>query len=105
MLADASDDSLLTATYRTQYVHHAQLEPPSALARFNSDGTLDVWMPNQAPDVFLGDIAKRTGLSEDKINVHSSIWVASLVVISCIQMAALTLKQSNLLKRLVNLSS
>ncbi len=73
VLADASDDSLLTATYRTQYVHHAQLEPPSALARFNSDGTLDVWMPNQAPDVFLGDIAKRTGLSEDKINVHSSI--------------------------------
>lgn len=73
VLAQTDNDNLLSATYRTQYVHHAQLEPPSALARFNQDGTLDIWLPNQAPDMFLSDIAKRTGLAEEKINLHSSM--------------------------------
>ena len=34
----------IEATYHNQYVNHAQLEPPSALARFNPDGSLDVWL-------------------------------------------------------------
>ncbi|MBC07284.1 xanthine dehydrogenase family protein molybdopterin-binding subunit [Thalassospira sp.] len=59
------------ATYRSQFVHHGQLEPPSALARFNDDGTLDVWMPNQAPEQFQSQIAGMTGLEASQINVHS----------------------------------
>ncbi len=73
VLSEASDDSVIEATYRTQFVHHAQLEAPSALARFNTDGSLDVWCPNQAPDWYLADIVKRTGLPEDKIRIHSPI--------------------------------
>lgn len=65
--------NVVSATYRSQYVHHAQLEPPSALARFNDDGTLDVWMPNQAPEMFQADIAKRTGLDPSKIAIHSPL--------------------------------
>ncbi len=61
------------ATYHNQYVNHAQLEPPSALARFNSDGSLEVWAPNQAQDMFLADIAKRTGLDPSKITLHTPL--------------------------------
>lgn len=61
------------ATYHNQYLNHGQLEPPSALARFNSDGSLEVWLPNQAPDMFRDDIAKRTGLAKEQIILHSPL--------------------------------
>lgn len=61
------------ATYLNQYLNHGQLEPPSALARFNSDGSLEVWLPNQAPDMFRDDIAKRTGLAKEQIILHSPL--------------------------------
>ncbi|NII10969.1 xanthine dehydrogenase family protein molybdopterin-binding subunit [Oleiagrimonas sp. C23AA] len=63
--------TVVNATYSSQYVHHAQLEPPSALAHFHDDGTLEIWLPNQAPDMFLADIAKRAGVDADKIILHS----------------------------------
>jgi len=63
----------VSATYRTQLVHHAQLEPASTLARFNDDGSLEVWMPNQAPEQFRADIAKRAGLDPAKVMVHSPL--------------------------------
>ena len=59
------------ATYHSQFLHHGQLEPASTLARFNDDGTLDMWMPNQAPEQFQAQIAKLTGLSAEQIKVHS----------------------------------
>ncbi|MDV9032696.1 molybdopterin cofactor-binding domain-containing protein [Pseudomonas sp. RAC1] len=61
------------ATYHNQYLNHAQLEPPSALARFNADGSLEVWLPNQAPDMFRDDIAQRTGLTKEQIILHSPL--------------------------------
>jgi isoquinoline 1-oxidoreductase beta subunit len=74
-VADALKNAhtVVSATYSSQYVNHAQLEPPSTLARFNSDGTLEVWLPNQAPDMFLADIAKRTGLDPAKVILHSPL--------------------------------
>jgi isoquinoline 1-oxidoreductase beta subunit len=65
--------TVVNATYHSQYVNHAQLEPPSALARFNADGTLEVWLPNQAQDFFLADIVKRTGLDPSKITIHTPL--------------------------------
>lgn len=65
--------STVTATYHSQFVNHAQLEPPSALARYNADGTLDMWFPNQAPEMFLAEIVKASGLAADKINIHSPL--------------------------------
>ncbi|AXA25243.1 xanthine dehydrogenase family protein molybdopterin-binding subunit [Pseudomonas putida] len=61
------------ATYHNQYLNHGQLEPPSALARFNPDGSLEVWLPNQAPDMFRDDIVKRTGLAKEQIILHSPL--------------------------------
>ncbi|MGE7955853.1 molybdopterin cofactor-binding domain-containing protein [Pseudomonas sp. NPDC089530] len=69
----ASAKTRVEATYHNQYLNHAQLEPPSALARFNPDGSLEVWLPNQAPDMFRADIAKRTGLDLDRITLHSPL--------------------------------
>lgn len=69
----AAAKSTLSATYHSQYLNHAQLEPPSALARFNSDGTLELWIPNQAPEMFQADIAKRTGLAPEQITIHSPL--------------------------------
>jgi isoquinoline 1-oxidoreductase beta subunit len=71
--AIASAKTVVSATYHSQYLHHAQLEPPSALARFNGDGSLDLWAPNQAPEMFQADIAKRIGLDASKINIHSPL--------------------------------
>ncbi|KFZ37797.1 isoquinoline 1-oxidoreductase [Shewanella mangrovi] len=73
LLDAAAPEALVSATYRTQYVHHAQLEPPSALARFDDNGALELWLPNQAPDMFLADVAKRTGLPANKITINSPI--------------------------------
>ncbi|MBN3823153.1 xanthine dehydrogenase family protein molybdopterin-binding subunit [Burkholderia sp. Ac-20384] len=64
---------VVSATYHSQYLNHAQLEPPSALARFNADGSLELWMPNQAPEMFQADIANRTGLAVEKVIIHSPL--------------------------------
>jgi len=69
----ANAKSKIEATYNNQYLHHAQLEPPSALARFNPDGSLEIWLPNQAPEMFQADIAKRTGLDPSRITLHSPL--------------------------------
>ncbi|CAM3045035.1 xanthine dehydrogenase family protein molybdopterin-binding subunit [Pseudomonas plecoglossicida] len=69
----ANAKTKVEASYHNQYLNHAQLEPPSALARFNPDGSLEVWLPNQAPDMFLDDIAKRTGLAPGQITLHSPL--------------------------------
>jgi isoquinoline 1-oxidoreductase beta subunit len=69
----ASAKVRVDGTYHNQYLNHGQLEPPSALARFNPDGSLEVWLPNQAPDMFRADIAKRTGLDLSQITLHSPL--------------------------------
>ncbi|PYC12596.1 xanthine dehydrogenase family protein molybdopterin-binding subunit [Pseudomonas mosselii] len=69
----ASAKTKVEATYHNQYLNHAQLEPPSATARFNPDGSLEVWLPNQAQDMFRDDIAKRTGLDPARITLHSPL--------------------------------
>ncbi len=88
----ASAKTRVEATYHNQYLNHAQLEPPSALARFNPDGTLEVWLPNQAPDMFRADIAKRTGLSTEQITLHSPLLGGFSAGISCMTRQTLTRK-------------
>lgn len=53
------------------FVVHGQLEVPSATARFNEDGTLDVWVPNQAPEQYQAAIATLAGLEPAQVNLHS----------------------------------
>ncbi len=62
---------VIEAEYDAPYLAHAQMEPPSAIARFNGDGTLDLWVPNQAPDMYAATAAQLAGLTPDKVRVHS----------------------------------
>jgi isoquinoline 1-oxidoreductase beta subunit len=62
---------VVEAEYDAPYLAHAQIEPPSATARFAADGTLDVWVPNQAPDLFRASAARAAGLDEGKVRLHS----------------------------------
>jgi isoquinoline 1-oxidoreductase beta subunit len=62
---------MVEATYDAPYLVHGQLEPPSALARWNDDGSLELWIPNQAPEMFQADAAKVAGIAPDKVIIHS----------------------------------
>lgn len=64
---------VIEATYTAPHLAHAQLEPPSATARFNADGSLELWAPNQAPEFFQQAAAKVAGLAPDKVIIHSPI--------------------------------
>lgn len=65
--------TVVEATYDAPYLAHAQLEPPSALARWNDDGTLELWVPNQAPEMFQADAAKVAGIAPEKVIIHSPV--------------------------------
>ena len=62
---------VVEATYDAPYLVHGQLEPPSALARWNQDGSLELWLPNQAPEMFQAEAAKVAGIAPDKVIIHS----------------------------------
>jgi isoquinoline 1-oxidoreductase beta subunit len=62
---------VVEAEYDAPYLAHAQMEPPSAIARFNADGTLDLFVPNQAPDLYRAVAAEIAGMTPDKVRVHS----------------------------------
>jgi isoquinoline 1-oxidoreductase beta subunit len=62
---------VVEAAYDAPYLVHGQLEPPSAIARWNEDGTLELWIPNQAPEMFQADAAKVAGIGPDKVIIHS----------------------------------
>ncbi|TKT81068.1 xanthine dehydrogenase family protein molybdopterin-binding subunit [Aquamicrobium sp. LC103] len=62
---------VVEATYDAPYLVHGQLEPPSAIARWNDDGTLELWIPNQAPEMFQADAAKLAGIEPEKVIIHS----------------------------------
>lgn len=62
---------VVEAEYDAPYLAHAQMEPPSATARFNADGTLDVWVPNQVPDIFQATAARVAQLEPAKVRIHS----------------------------------
>jgi isoquinoline 1-oxidoreductase beta subunit len=68
-----SAETVIEATYDAPFVVHGQLEPPSATARFNDDGTLDLWLPNQAPEQFAGRAAEAAGITPDKVQLHSQV--------------------------------
>lgn len=64
---------VIEAVYEAPYLAHAQIEAPSSIARFNNDGTLDIWVPNQAPEMFQQIAAKYAGIEPDKIRIHSPL--------------------------------
>lgn len=68
--AFAAAAKIVEAEYHAPYLAHAQLEPPSAIARFNDDGTLEVWLPNQMPEAFQKLCAEAGGVAPEKVTLH-----------------------------------
>ncbi|GGF85899.1 oxidoreductase [Azorhizobium oxalatiphilum] len=64
---------IIEADYEAPYLVHGQLEPPSSIARFNADGALEMWTPNQMPELFQSIAAKLAGLTPEKVILHSPI--------------------------------
>ena len=62
---------VVEATYDAPYLVHGQLEPSSALARWNADGTLDLWLPNQAPELFQQAAARVADIGPERVRIHS----------------------------------
>lgn len=62
---------VIEASYDAPYLSHATMEPQNATARFNPDGTLEVWLGNQAPDFFAQVAAGAGGVPVDKVIVHT----------------------------------
>jgi CO/xanthine dehydrogenase Mo-binding subunit len=62
---------VVEAEYQAPYLAHGQLEPPSSIARFNGDGTLDLWLPNQMPELFQAVAAKIAGVQPDQVTIHT----------------------------------
>ncbi|MGG7566619.1 molybdopterin cofactor-binding domain-containing protein [Rhodovulum sp. DZ06] len=62
---------VVEARYDAPFLAHGQLEPPSAIARFNDDGTLEIWLPNQAPEMHQAEAAKLAGLEPGQVMIHS----------------------------------
>lgn len=62
---------VVEADYDAPYLAHGQLEPPSSIARFNADGSLELWLPNQMPELFQSVAAQTAGLPPEKVILHS----------------------------------
>ncbi|CCD84602.1 putative Isoquinoline 1-oxidoreductase beta subunit (iorB-like) [Bradyrhizobium sp. ORS 285] len=69
--AFAGAATIVEAEYDAPYLAHGQLEPPSSMARLNPDGSLELWVPNQMPELFQGIAAKLAGIAPDKVILHS----------------------------------
>ncbi len=63
-------DKVIEATFEFPYLAHAALEPLNAVARFNADGTLEVWGGHQMPSFHIGTAAAVSGLPAEKIKLH-----------------------------------
>ncbi|MBN9530598.1 MAG: xanthine dehydrogenase family protein molybdopterin-binding subunit [Alphaproteobacteria bacterium] len=69
--AFAKAAKVVEADYDAPYLAHGQLEPPSSIARFNADGSLELWLPNQMPELFQSVAAETAGLPQEKVILHS----------------------------------
>ena len=67
----AKGGKIVEAVYEAPHAAHAQMEPLNATARFNDDGTLDIWVGSQNPMGALRSAAAVSGLKAEKINIHN----------------------------------
>jgi isoquinoline 1-oxidoreductase subunit beta len=69
--AFAQGGKVVEAVYEAPHAAHAQMEPLNATARFNSDGTLDIWVGSQNPMGALRLAAATSGLKPEIITIHN----------------------------------
>jgi CO/xanthine dehydrogenase Mo-binding subunit len=62
-------DAVVEATFETPIVHQAYLEPHSAVAQWDFQGRLTLWIPTQSPRLAQMTYANALGISPDKIRI------------------------------------
>ncbi|MEC7762056.1 MAG: xanthine dehydrogenase family protein molybdopterin-binding subunit [Pseudomonadota bacterium] len=66
-------ETVIEATYDAPFIVHGQMEPPTTTARFNDDGTLDLWVSNQAPEQYMMAAAELAGVPPQNVRIHSQM--------------------------------
>jgi len=73
LAATSEDKKLSDVVYKVGYFHHSPMEPQNATAHFDpSTGEINIWAPNQSPDMSRAVAAHFTGVEHEKIFVHST---------------------------------
>jgi CO/xanthine dehydrogenase Mo-binding subunit len=62
-------EAVVEATFTTPIVHQAYLEPHSAVAQWDFQGRLTLWIPTQSPRLSQITYAKALGTSPDKVRI------------------------------------
>lgn len=64
-----NSDAVVEATFKTPLVHQAYLEPHSAVAEWDFQGRVTLWIPTQSPTLARMTYANALGISPDKIRI------------------------------------
>jgi CO/xanthine dehydrogenase Mo-binding subunit len=64
---------ILEETFATQRIIPGYIEAENAIARWNGDGTITVWVSSQHPFVDQHEIAKVLGIPEESVQVRSAV--------------------------------
>ncbi len=61
------------AEYYAPHLSQAPMEPPAATARFNADGTCDVWSCTQNPQTVQQTVGGTLGIDKEKVNASVTL--------------------------------
>jgi isoquinoline 1-oxidoreductase beta subunit len=67
----AAGGRIVESLYEAPHAAHAQMEPLNATARFNDNGTLDIWVGTQIPMGALRSAAATSGLKPENITINN----------------------------------
>jgi len=66
----ATAKTKVSAEYYVPHLAHAPMEPPVATARWNEDGTVEVWTAVQAPQEARKAVAEACDVDIDRVTIH-----------------------------------
>jgi len=69
----AESDLVIEGEYKTQRVEHAYLEPETALARMDDDGTITVWTCTQHVHFDRRAVAAMLGISQSRVRIIQTV--------------------------------
>jgi isoquinoline 1-oxidoreductase subunit beta len=69
----ANAKALTRVDYTLPYLAHACLEPMTATARLNKDGTVEIWAPTQSVTLVVWQVAAALGIEEERIRVYPTL--------------------------------
>lgn len=71
--AFSSGGRTLENTYRAPYYAHATIEPPTALANYKEDGSIEIWAPTQHPQWARDSVAEALEMDASQVTVNVTL--------------------------------